>query len=128
MGHRKKPTLEEINQHDQFYMEAKTNRLEKTVDLHHTIDVSFKSPFYKEEEEKFREVKEYEENGPTWDFLEKQKRYSQFVKDKVKPKLSRKLKESMKEISDSRHHSMEVPDRTKIMSVGMSYLEYMRSL
>jgi hypothetical protein len=35
---------------------------------------------------------EMEENGPQWNFLEKQKRYSQFIKDKVKPKVSKKLR------------------------------------
>jgi hypothetical protein len=50
------------------------------------------------EEEHLREVKEFEDTGPSWDFLEKQKRYSQFVKDKVKPKISQKVQESLQEV------------------------------
>jgi ribosome-associated translation inhibitor RaiA len=46
LTHRKKPTLEEINDHDRVYMEKKSNRLEKSVFQSQTIDVSFKSHFY----------------------------------------------------------------------------------
>lgn len=42
-----------------------------------------------------REREEQEENGFIWDQLEKQKRYSQFVKDKIKPRVSKKLKEKL---------------------------------
>jgi hypothetical protein len=49
------------------------------------------------EREKLKEREEFEENGPSWDFLEKQKRYSQFVKEKVRPKVSLKLKQTLEE-------------------------------
>lgn len=90
--------------------------------------MSFKSQFYRSEEEKERERKEFEETGPTWDFLEKQKRYSQFVKDKKKPKISSKLKESLEETIKQSHVYLESPDRSKYIEVGKNYLEFMRGL
>ena len=73
-----------------------------------------------QEEERMREREEYEQNGPQWDFLEKQKRYSQFVKDKVRPKVSRKLKEALQESLVRKE--IEVPDRSRIIEVGKGYL------
>lgn len=60
--------------------------------------------------------------------MEKQKRYSQFVKDKVKPRISRKLKQSLEETIKKSHVVLESPDRNKYIEVGMNYLEFMRNL
>ncbi len=49
LTHRKKPTLEEINDHDRMYIQNKANRPEKILVLNQTIDVSYKSPFYQQE-------------------------------------------------------------------------------
>lgn len=68
LTHKKKPTLEEINNHDRYYIECKSNRPEKIV-LNQTVDVSFKSQFYQQEEERLRELKQLEENGYQWDYL-----------------------------------------------------------
>lgn len=125
LTHRKKPTLEEINLHDRLYLEAKASQPERTVQSQ-TIDVSFKSRFYLQEEERLREREELEESGPQWDFLERQKRYSQFVKDKVRPKVSQKLKEALQESLVRKE--VEVPDRSRVIEVGKGYLEFMRNL
>jgi len=43
--------------------------------------------------------------------------------------LSSKLKESLKEsVERNHHHSLEVPDRSKIIEKGMNYLEFMRQM
>jgi hypothetical protein len=47
LTHRKKPTLEEINNHDRYYIESKANRPEIIIQSQ-TIDVSFKSHFYQQ--------------------------------------------------------------------------------
>jgi len=47
--------------------------------------------------------------------LEKQKRYSQFVKEKVKPKISAKLKKSLEDNLSNSNMYKEVPDRAKII-------------
>lgn len=48
------------------------------------------------------------------------------MKDKVRPKISKKLKESLQESLVRKE--IEVPDRSKIIEVGKGYLEFMRNL
>lgn len=56
-----------------------------------------------------------------WDQLKKKKRYSQYVKEQVRPKVSVSLRDSLQETV--RHHGMRIesPDRTNIIEVGHQY-------
>lgn len=69
---KKKPSLEEINEHERNYLESKNTRESRIVVANQTIDV-FKSKFYLEEERRLHEGEEYE---TIYDQMEKKKRYS----------------------------------------------------
>lgn len=49
---KKKPTLEEINNHELAYLTSKDSRPQRTFVQHNSIDVAYKSQFYKDEEER----------------------------------------------------------------------------
>ncbi len=68
---------------------SKETRPEKTFAKHHTIDVGYKSEFYKKVEEEVKSGYEDEYSSMVWDQMEKKKRYSMMVKDNFKPKTSR---------------------------------------
>ena len=60
MAQRKKPTLEEINDHDKTYMVRKSARPERSV-VSYSVEVPYKSQFYQEEERRMKEREEEDE-------------------------------------------------------------------
>lgn len=75
-----------------------------------------------------KEREEQDEYGQQWDYVEKQKRYSQFVQDRYKPRVSSEKKKQSEEMSHPSPKFKEAPDRSKYIDVGKNYLEYVHGL
>ena len=79
---------------------------------HQSIDVGYKSHFYREIEEQEREGEE--DGSGVWDQMEKKKRYSLMVKEQFKPKTSRVYQNSIDETRAQTSLRKVAPDLSRV--------------
>ncbi len=63
-----------------------------------------------------------------WDQVEKKKRYSMMVKQNHKPKVSKKLHDSIQISRAQTSNKKIMPDGSRVKELGKFYLQYVKSL